>query len=456
MVLASIGFIMYKFDDLFLPYFWDELAGYVSGIFHMVDNGVSLLPSAVPPELSYGHPLFMHAFMATCIKLFGDDVYILHSITLLFTLLLAYGVYLLSLELISNKQIAVFSFLIFLVQPIVLAQSTQVLLEVLLALLSVYAILFYLRKNYIVAAIFCTLAVMTKETGLVLAIAFITHVLVQIFILKNKQYGMKQILVSLLPIAVFAVFLIIQKQTYGWYLNPTNVGKTKLNLGSMLQKTWDYSLEFTFVNQGRFVYSIVLFLSIVLWLFKHRLQNIKLRALTGIIPVFLFGFIVFSSIADALERYFLLLIPFAAIGFSWAIDYSKSINRRLPFILLLICFIFSLKYMKNDDKYCDSDMGYRHLVRTNQMVFDYVNSGEFKGKTVNFAFPLNLAPIDSRYGYFDTLNFIPDTSVLNTAKYKVYCMPGNLDWNMPDSHSFTPLKTFTSGYSKAVVYKRIE
>ncbi len=455
-LMAFIVFVIYKFNDIFLPYFWDEISGYMIGVLYLLDHGISILPSAIPPEASYGHPLLVHVVMASIAKVFGSSVAVMHTTTLIFTFFLAYGTYLLAYSLSKNYAISIFSYLLCLVQPIVIAQSTQVLLEIFLAMTCVYAVYFYTKEKYVLSAFFCVLSVLTKETGIVLPIAFMVQHFMELMRTRDSKKWLYLSVLYSIPIIVFGCFLLIQKQTHGWYLNPVNTGKAKLAIGSIIQKIWDYPLEFTFVNQGRFALSIVLFVAIVTYLFREFKTSTWCynRNIMQIL-VFCFGFSIFSSIADAIERYFLVLIPFAVILFSAAIWYVRNLHRALPFVLLCGCIAVSFLYIDNGKKYTDVDMSYRHLVKTSVMVFDYMNSGEFAHDTIDFVFPLTYAASDARYGYFKTKRFISGWGSINNSNYFIYISPGRIDSNPPDTLQLTVIKEFRSGYSKALVYKKI-
>ncbi len=455
-LVLFIAFTAFKWQDVALPYFWDEMAGYMSGVVYMDDHGISLLPSAVPADLSYGHPLLMHATMACVAELFGNTPTVMHCTTLLFTFLLALGVYFLALQLGLRPMAAVFAYTIFLFQPIVIAQSTQVLLEVFLALHTVYAILFYLRKQYVLSAVFTVFAVLTKETGLVLAIALMGAVIVEFIKERNfKEFTIKFLLFDM-PFLVFAAFLIIQEATYGWYLNPTNVGKTNPELQSMIQKLWDYPLEFGFKDQGRIAFTLVVIVAGIVAIRKPQKSWFTLTPATIVISLFLSGFVLFSCIADAHERYMLSLFPFISILFASSILHLTHRDLKFAPLILILCLNSNLLNLDNGKRYRDSDLSYRDMVKTNVDVFNFVNSGAFKEDTISWAFPLKLAPTDKRFGYFDSLKFIADTTFKPYASYKVYCSPGNIDWNPPDTNIYELVKGFNSSYSVSGLYRKMD
>ncbi len=454
MLPAWLLVFAYKYEDLFLPYYWDEMAGYMSGIIYMCDNGISLMPSAVPASMSYGHPLLLHVVMASVMKIFGSSPLVMHLSTLVFTFLLSFGTYLLVMALSEDKLNALFAFVIVLAQPVVLALSAQVLLETFLAMHTVFAILFYIRRQYVLSVLFCVFGILTKETGLVLAIALFVHTLLGIISGTDKEQKLKRIFLFSIPFAVFGVFLLLTKWSFGWYLNPVNVGKSKLEAGSMLQKIWDYPLEFTFINQGRYVYSLILFVAVILYLFARRSNQYRGNMNDVLMIIFSFGFILFSSIADSLERYFLILIPIASWIFALAIRSFGKYHKSLPYVLLAAGMLSNFSQLESRHRYTETDMGYRHTIRCNKALFDFINSGEFANDSIAFAFPFQYAAADPRFGYYQIRRFYADTSFRESTVYKVYTRPGNMDWNPPDTFKYVKIKEFTSAYAGSFLFKK--
>jgi len=127
------------------------------------------MSAALPASLSFGHPLMMHVVFSIFAKVFGSSVASLHVCNLLYSYLLSLGTYLLAYQLSKDRLLSLNSFLLFLMQPIVSALSTQILLEVFLAMNNIFALLFYMRKHYVLAIVFCVFGLLTIETGLVLA-----------------------------------------------------------------------------------------------------------------------------------------------------------------------------------------------------------------------------------------------------------------------------------------------
>jgi 4-amino-4-deoxy-L-arabinose transferase-like glycosyltransferase len=449
--LAFLIFTVLKINDIQLPYFWDESAAYMNGVIYMLDNDISLLPSSVPTEMSFGHPLLLHFVLASIAKVFTYSIPLMRGSILIFTFLLAIGVFILARKNSNNYLSALVAVVIFLAQPIVFAQSTMILLEMLLTLFVVYAIVLNVNNRHLLASFMACLAVLTKETGIVLAIALLVHTFIDFYFNKDKKKLLRLFFIYSMPLVVFIVFLVIQKQTFGWYLNPANLGATKLTLNSMLQKTWDYPIEIVFLDQGRYFLSIVL---LIYLFFKFKFLKFKYNKFSSLMMVFVFGFIGFSSIAHALERYFIVLMPFAAIIFAQAITYFEKWHISLVVIILVVSIGCSWKYSDNGKKFSDVDMSYKEQIKLNQELMSFINSGVFDKDTIGFSFPLKEAATDKRFGYINGKNFHADLYFSEGLKFYVYCSPGNFDNNPPDTSKLKLFKTFQNKVSKGMIYQR--
>ena len=86
-------FFLFKLSHLHLPYFWDELGVYSRAALYMFDHQISLLPSAIPPELSRGHPLLCTVIFAAGFRILGPHVWAGHLTALLWSCGLLYLLY---------------------------------------------------------------------------------------------------------------------------------------------------------------------------------------------------------------------------------------------------------------------------------------------------------------------------------------------------------------------------
>src|SRR6188508_3339693 len=73
-LVVVIVFIYFKLQHLPLPYFWDEAWVYAPAVNHLYQHKLSLLPDAMPVDLSRGHPPLFHFLAACWQKLFGASI----------------------------------------------------------------------------------------------------------------------------------------------------------------------------------------------------------------------------------------------------------------------------------------------------------------------------------------------------------------------------------------------
>ena len=113
LILLLIGL---KVPSLSLPYFWDEAWPYSTAVHLMYENGLSLLPGAIPFDISRGHPLFFHFMNASAMHLLGNSIAASHLFPLLISILLLIVTYLFCLTFFSEKVAIIASSVLF-IQP---------------------------------------------------------------------------------------------------------------------------------------------------------------------------------------------------------------------------------------------------------------------------------------------------------------------------------------------------
>ena len=144
--LVLTVFIICKIPHLYYPYYWDESWPYAVAVKDMYKHGISLMPSAVDPELSRGHPLFFHAVAATWMNVFGSSPLAMHSFALTISILFLISIYEAGLKLF-NQRVAMISLVLIAAQVVFFVQSSFVLFEVLIAFLSFLSLYFYVRYS---------------------------------------------------------------------------------------------------------------------------------------------------------------------------------------------------------------------------------------------------------------------------------------------------------------------
>lgn len=442
-------FILLKIPALHLPYFWDELGVYSRAGLYLHDNGIGLLPKDLPPELSRGHPLLFAFIQAIGYSIFGEDVIGGHITALIISVILLWSVYFITAKHYS-KYTGLLAVMLLMVQPLFFAQSVLILPEICLALFIIWAIYFWVGKKFILHGIFSTLAILIKETAIIIPLVIIFSEMVYYLINRgnNKKIHFQfKYLMVLLPFLVFGLFLLMQKQQNGWYLFPLHGENVKISLNRIFDFGGDYLL-FLFFEQGRIVISIILVISIIYLVTSKRLIKNKTSIFLGIL---ILGGISFNAINFYMNRYILfVLIPFVILSSAVLIQCFR-INRFVIFGLPLI-FVAGIYCLTGKEivpvetselniqqrfQY-DENMSYVEYLKIQQKAMNILLDSISSGEIIYTNFPISIALMDSRYGFTD-LVMGKDFRVLSgdigskDFNYAIISNPGSYDYYLPDS-----------------------
>ena len=214
LLILLIPFIIFQITILNRPFYWDEAWSYASAVEAMFQKGPSLLPGAIDAYLYRGHPTFFYFITTVWMKIFGPTLVSIHSFFLIVSILLVFAVYKLG-QFIGGKTVALLASVSLLLTPLFIAQAGFLLPEVMLALFSVLAVYFYLRKKIILEIICCSLILLTKETGLVIFGTIVLYDFIQ-RIRKSENVSiffkeLKPFAWHLLPIVPVTVFFLCKK-----------------------------------------------------------------------------------------------------------------------------------------------------------------------------------------------------------------------------------------------------
>jgi 4-amino-4-deoxy-L-arabinose transferase-like glycosyltransferase len=155
-----------------LPYYWDEAGYYIPAAYDFLRTG-SLIPFST---LTNAHPPLPSLYLALWWKASGFIPFVTRVAMCIVTALALLGVYQLTVQLTRRIALASAVTLLTLLYPIWFAQSTLAHADMFAAAATLWALCFYLRdpsqaKNLWLAAIFFSLAVLSKETAIVTPLA---------------------------------------------------------------------------------------------------------------------------------------------------------------------------------------------------------------------------------------------------------------------------------------------
>jgi len=353
--LVLVVFILCKIPHLFYPYYWDESWPYAVAIKDMYTHGISLMPSAVDPELSRGHPLFFHAIAALWMNIFGASHLSMHSFALSISVLFLVAVYEVGFRLF-NQQVAVLSLLLVATQVVFFVQSSFVLFEMLVAFLAFLSLYFYIRGKYFLTILCLSALFYTKESGLVMGIVLGIDAIAGLF---NKTNEWRRRLLSLasivIPCMLIGIFFMLQKHIRGWYIFPFYNDLIEHRWASFWYNFRRNSLRNIFHDQLNYSY-FILFLGVSL---VAGVKNKNLKYLA----VFLPAFIIYCVIDDhhSVTIYgiaFFLLFAFSVVVMLYALKqlrvYRAAVEERwvvlsCSFIFCFFCFssmnFFTFRYL---------------------------------------------------------------------------------------------------------------
>lgn len=149
-----------------LPYFWDEAGYYVPAARDLLIHG-SLIPHTT---VSNAHPPLVMAWLALWWRVGGYAPAVTRAAMLVIAAFSLLGVFRLA-ELVANMRVAIASTLCVAVYPVVFSQSSLAQVDLAAAGLTFWALAAFLERRFGFAALWFSLAVLAKETAILVPVA---------------------------------------------------------------------------------------------------------------------------------------------------------------------------------------------------------------------------------------------------------------------------------------------
>ena len=449
--LLCIILTICQWKALWLPYYWDELGVYAPAANALYEHGLSLMPGALDPEFSRGHPLLFAFLGASMFKLFGSSVFTAHAFAFSISLLLLWAVYYKASRYYSYT-IGLIAAVLIAVQPFFIGLSTLLLPEILLALFAWLALTSFHENKYGMAGLYSTLAVFTKESGILLPIAFIGYLLLQQILFWKESKGKWNIRLLWLftPFLFFGLFLVVQKIQNGWYFFPYHVSTVSLEWPTVQEHFGDF-FNFLIRNQKRNWWKWIMIAGLVAAIVKGAFTKNSLRnSFLLLLGVFIAGNLCASSLAFYMSRYvFLLLPPLALIVSISLYTVTRSIALRAAVVVLLSAA--ALSTLDTDKFNYEEDIAYRKSVYTLVNAFNYLQQQQQPQDTIAGPFPAYfvLATPNNGYPPVKYKQVVPRDGRPGTS-YIVESDPGA--W-IEDKQNLEIVKEFRNGYARTTIYK---
>jgi 4-amino-4-deoxy-L-arabinose transferase-like glycosyltransferase len=462
-LIIILLFIVFKFNYLNLPFYWDEAWSYATAIFDMHNKGSAILTGYVNSELTRGHPLVFYYTAVLWLKVFGSSLFSCHAFPLIISCFTLITLYKLCIDLF-NFSTAIIAVLFLSVQSYFLAQSTLLLPEIFLTLFTLLSINAYFRKRWWWFALFSSIVVMTKETGLVLIASFLFDKIILSRIIhceerKLDKNTVKEILFLLVPVFVFAIFLIIQKIRFGWFFFPEHMGMIKIEAKHNFYCFKEYS-KLLFYQNGRILLLLLIAGSSLYLFFKKKYESKEIHYIL-FFSFFILFYLLFSSINYFTNRYLLSILPlYLLIGSFFIVKITGE--RKIVTGIISICFmaLFCYKTIFTYWDESDTSLGLIDTVKLHKEVVNYCEKNGWQDKKIFTGFLMTYDLKNPQLGYLNNKSN-PFKRVFNIKEegYEFFIFYSNeYDHDVESircNNEYILLKRFEKGKAWAEVYKKI-
>lgn len=395
--LMSVVLVILKWPHLNIPYYWDEAWPFSHAVFEMYQNGPRLLPDAIDTEISRGHPLLFHFLAAVWMKVFGTSFLAVKSFPMLLSVGLLFAVYEFGRKFFSQTA-GVLAALFLLVQSVFFIQSSFLLLEVQLALLTVLTFYFWMLKKQLWYVVFGVMLLLTKETGLV-AIGSVG--LLSLFDFFDKKLIEEKgfikmslrVVVAGLPIAIAFIYFLIQRWMHGWFLFPVHVEFMSFTKEVITFKL-NVIINYLFFDEGRYYLSLALALSMVFFYFIKRAEIGKTQQrILWLFLIFLIAFVAFSSLNFLSFRYLLSMMPPFALMTAFYIREAFAKHRLVILLFAIVPLVMMARSTYAKDGHGDVNRGFEDVVKVHQQMTAWCEANEMHDEVIlsHFLMRVNLS-----------------------------------------------------------------
>ena len=224
LIVVGILYIL----SLSIPLFGDSL-GYGYATTNWIrDNGFTPLASGEGRgEQAMGHPTLFFWMWALLSGLLGNTLWVARLLPAVATFFSLWGMYRLGRSL-SCEMAGWLSAFALLASPLFIIQTMRPMPESAVIAAVVWSLYHYAKKNYVLSAVLCALAIVFREQAIFLAGAY--------FLAELIQTGLKKplrLLILLSPVLVIVATGMINLVVNGYFFFPTYVGE-----GSQLEPNW--------------------------------------------------------------------------------------------------------------------------------------------------------------------------------------------------------------------------
>jgi hypothetical protein len=385
-LIAAVIFVIHA--PLFhVPFFWDELGQFVPASLDLFQLG-RWIPVTTVPNI---HPPGLMAYLSLVWHLTGFSIETTRAAMLALASVGAFLTFLLAIRLgRGTSGFPAFTALIFLcLSPLFFAQAMLAQLDMPAMVLTVLALLLFLKNQMRRCALACVVLVMVKETGIAAPMVF------GFWLLLERRW--KEALLFTAPLIPLGVWVIaLHRATGSWAgneafaaynaaysLNPVRFGFALLRRGYYL-----------FVGTGHFVGTVALVYAMSLTdLFATRAWRVVgLFVAVQVVMVSLFG-------GAVLERYLLPVLPLLYIAFAVALSAMPGTWRTAKAVALM-AFLLAANFVNPIYPFpLENNLAFVSFAGLQQRAARFVQNRYGAGEEIATAFPLANALRRPDFGY---------------------------------------------------------
>ena len=371
-----------------LPFFWDEHGQFIPTALDLLRHGFWVARSTVPNV----HPPGVELYLVLWYKLFGYSILVTRVAMLLVASVGVLITFLLAIEL-SHGAKGVPAFLpplFLLASPLFFTQSMMAQLDMPAMVVSLTALLLFIKRKYAAAAAMSVVLVLTKETGIVVPF---------VFFLVLLHRGRFRTACYFIPsaLALFGWLLVLRATTGYWLGNP---GFAHYNVAYSLhpvRMTLSLVRHIYYLFFAEFRWIGTLALVAAGWYaksFTKRRWRVTLAVgLATLVLVSVFG-------GAELERYLLPVLPIFYIAVAVALTVIPKWVSVSVTAALIAGLVVSLFWNPPYPFPFENNFAMIHFVELQQTAADFVQRN-FANRTIATAWPYTAALANPDYGFVD-------------------------------------------------------
>lgn len=337
--MLLVFFVVSKLQYIELPYYWNEAVKYAPALQHMLQHGVTLIPTAsLNPEFTQGHPLLYYFTICFGFNVFGNSPLTAHAINLLMASLILYVVFYITAREFK-PHVALLAVLLVIIQEVFWVQSVIVMPEIMLSLCVIMALYNLLINNKIYYAVYASLAVLVSESALVLILSgFIYNCFINQKFRFSSEF-VKRNAFSLVPIIIYVIQVLLNRMVYGWFFYPGFMGMQHADLSSIFSQ-FEQQWFVIFSSEKRMVLSLIILIAFVLWFSRNKsVKRIIYDRRFLLVFIYIFLFFLYSAFNSLSSAY--LLSPVLLLMFVAALAVNYVIRIKLLIVVLAFGFTFA-------------------------------------------------------------------------------------------------------------------